>query len=166
VQRELNQGSAYLDWIRANEPGVERFSDLAKQVSNWQHKPLVSVLMPTYNSPLNYLQEAVESVQMQVYPHWELCIADDASTLPEVRVYLQQLASEDARIVLSWREKNGHISESSNTALNDCIRWRCFALWVRCRIIQMHRSFTATKTKSMPQGVGLILISRAITTGN
>lgn len=118
VQRELNQGSAYLDWIRANEPGVERFSDLAKQVSNWQHKPLVSVLMPTYNSPLNYLQEAVESVQMQVYPHWELCIADDASTLPEVRVYLQKLASEDARIVLSLRKKNGHISESSNTALN------------------------------------------------
>jgi glycosyltransferase involved in cell wall biosynthesis len=118
VQRELNQGSAYLDWIRTNEPGVERFSDLAKQVQNWQHKPLVSVLMPTYNSPLNYLKEAVESVQSQVYPHWELCIADDASTLPEVRVYLQQLASEDARIVLSLREKNGHISESSNTALN------------------------------------------------
>lgn len=118
VERELNQGSAYLDWIRTNEPGVERFSDLAKQVPNWQYKPLVSVLMPTYNSPLNYLQEAVESVQAQIYPHWELCIADDASTQPEVRAYLTQLASEDARIVLSLRDKNGHISESSNTALH------------------------------------------------
>lgn len=118
VQRELNQGSAYLDWIRTNEPGIERFSDLAKQVPTWQHKPLVSVLMPTYNSPLNYLIEAVESVQAQVYPHWELCIADDASTQPEVQAYLKQLASEDRRVVLSLRDKNGHISQSSNTALN------------------------------------------------
>jgi O-antigen biosynthesis protein len=118
LQRELNLGSAYLDWIRTNEPAAERLTELAKQVSNWQHQPLISVLMPTYNSPLNYLKEAVESVQSQIYPHWELCIADDASTQPEVLAYLKQLASQDARVVLSLREKNGHISESSNTALN------------------------------------------------
>ena len=118
LQRELNLGSAYLDWIRVNEPTPERFPALVAQVSGWSQQPLISVLMPTYNSPLEYLKEAVQSVQAQIYPHWELCIADDASTQPEVRAYLTQLASEDARIVLSLREKNGHISESSNTALH------------------------------------------------
>ena len=118
VQRELDQGSTYLDWIRTNEPGPERFPALKAQVATWSHLPLVSVIMPTYNSPLKFLKEAVESVQAQIYPHWELCIADDASTQPEVATYLKQLAAQDSRIVLSLREKNGHISESSNTALN------------------------------------------------
>ena len=118
LQKELSQGSAYQDWIRTNEPGPDRFTELSARVSTWKQRPLVSILMPTYNSPLEYLQEAVQSVQAQVYEHWELCIADDASTMPEVRAYLRQLAAEDARIVLTLREVNGHISESSNTALD------------------------------------------------
>ena len=118
AQNELNQGSTYLDWIRTNEPGPERFPALKAQVATWAHLPLVSVVMPTYNSPLKFLKEAVESVQAQIYPHWQLCIADDASTQAEVVAYLKQLAAQDPRIVLSLREKNGHISESSNTALS------------------------------------------------
>lgn len=117
VRSELNQGHAYLDWIKANELTEDQYPVLLKSAHAWAHRPLISVLMPTYNSPLNYLREAIESVQAQVYPNWELCIADDASPLPEVREYLTEAARQDARIVLNFREKNGHISESSNTAL-------------------------------------------------
>lgn len=118
AQNELNQGSTYLDWIRTNEPGPQQFPALKAQVATWSQLPLVSVVMPTYNSPLKFLKEAVESVQAQIYPHWELCIADDASTRPELLTYLKELAAQDDRIVLSLREKNGHISQSSNTALS------------------------------------------------
>ncbi|WP_163312991.1 glycosyltransferase, partial [Klebsiella aerogenes] len=47
--------------------------------------PQISVVMPVYNPNLAWLQEAVQSVRDQVYPNWQLCIADDKSTNPKVR---------------------------------------------------------------------------------
>ena len=119
LEDELPQpeGSAYQHWIHTNEPSEGLFPQLAAMVPGWHYQPLVSVLMPTYNSPLPFLIEAVESVRAQVYPHWELCIADDASTQQDVLHYLQGLAAQDSRVVLTLRDKNGHISACSNTAL-------------------------------------------------
>jgi len=117
LESELDQGASYLQWIAQNEPSEADRMKMGERIQNWTHQPLVSVLVPTYNSPLNYLKEAVESVQAQIYPHWELCIADDASTRPEVADYLRELAQQDARVVVTFREKNGHISASSNSAL-------------------------------------------------
>lgn len=110
-------GDDYLNWIQTHEPNATRYPELADKVKGWRYQPRVSVLMPTYNSPLPYLRAAVESVRAQIYTNWELCIADDASTHPDVLSYLKQLSAEDSRVVLSLREKNGHISASSNTAL-------------------------------------------------
>ena len=111
------ESSAYQDWIRAHEPSEDLFPQLAAKVPTWHYRPLVSVLMPTYNSPLPFLIEAVESVRAQIYPHWQLCIADDASTRQDVLDYLRDLASRDSRVVLTLRDANGHISACSNSAL-------------------------------------------------
>src|SRR4051794_32591865 len=79
--------------------------------------PLISVLMPVYNPDPAFLRAAIESVRTQLYPHWELCIADDASTAPGVRETLQDCAAADGRIRVVLRAENGHISASSNSAL-------------------------------------------------
>jgi len=78
--------------------------------------PRFSVLMPVYNAPEPYLRRAIESVVDQIYPHWELCIADDASTEPHVRSVLESYAADDPRIRVVFREANGHISAATNTA--------------------------------------------------
>ncbi|MEY4483425.1 MAG: hypothetical protein RL693_877 [Verrucomicrobiota bacterium] len=82
--------------------------------------PLISVLMPVYNAPIRWLTRAIESVRQQVYPHWELCIADDNSSDPEVRDVLADYAGRDHRIKVCYRETNGHICEASNSALALC----------------------------------------------
>jgi GT2 family glycosyltransferase len=79
-------------------------------------RPTFSVLMPVYETPEKYLREAIESVIAQVYPDWELCIADDASKEPHVRAILEEYAEYDARIKVVFREKNGHIAATSNSA--------------------------------------------------
>jgi glycosyltransferase involved in cell wall biosynthesis len=79
--------------------------------------PLISVVMPVYQPPEQWLRRAIDSVREQLYPNWELCIADDASKGPEVRRVLEEYAAKDARIKVVFREKNGHISETSNSAL-------------------------------------------------
>jgi GT2 family glycosyltransferase len=81
------------------------------------HRPLLSVIMPVYDAPEQYLREAIESVIGQAYEHWELCIADDASPGTRVRAILEGYARTDSRIKLAFRTVNGHIAEASNTAL-------------------------------------------------
>ena len=80
--------------------------------------PLVSILLPTYNTPEIYLRECIESIIIQSYSNWELCIADDASTDPNVVKTIKEYQKVDKRIKLIERSNNGHISEASNSALS------------------------------------------------
>lgn len=86
-------------------------------IARWGNEPVISVIMPVYNPPLGLLREAIESVRTQLYPHWELCLADDASTDKDVIDYLKSLSLLDGRIKVIFREHNGHISAASNSAL-------------------------------------------------
>lgn len=79
--------------------------------------PTISIVMPVYNAPLAYLKQAIESVKSQIYPNWELCIADDASTDPLVIACLKDYAAQDTRIKVTFRQQNGHISAATNSAL-------------------------------------------------
>ncbi|MFM5047982.1 glycosyltransferase family 2 protein [Aeromonas veronii] len=79
--------------------------------------PTFSIVLPTYNTPLTLLKKCIESVQRQIYPHWQLCIADDASSNPNIAEFLTALSSGDPRILVTLRKHNGHISEASNSAL-------------------------------------------------
>jgi glycosyltransferase involved in cell wall biosynthesis len=108
----------YAEWVRRYDTLTEADrGNFEAEISGFKTRPLISVLMPTYNPPIEFLDEAIQSVRQQLYPNWELCIADDASTNPLVRELLERHAREDNRIKLVFREKNGHISNSSNSAL-------------------------------------------------
>ena len=74
--------------------------------------------MPVYNPPVHLLRSAVDSVRHQIYPNWELCIADDCSTDSDVRQLMDEYAASDERIKVVMRAENGHISTASNSALS------------------------------------------------
>lgn len=78
---------------------------------------MISVILPTFNPKPDWLINAIDSVIAQSYIDWELCIADDASTDPEIQKILRTYSLNDCRIKVIYRETNGHISESSNSAL-------------------------------------------------
>jgi glycosyltransferase involved in cell wall biosynthesis len=90
---------------------------MRNKMAGFAVQPLISVLMPVYNAPVEFLSQAIESVRSQLYPNWELCIADDASTDPQVRALLESAAIQDSRIKIDFRASNGHISQASNSAL-------------------------------------------------
>ena len=79
--------------------------------------PLISVLLPTFNSNVEFLTSAICSVLKQTYPFWELCIVDDASSDNTTREVLEFFSKQDNRIKVTYRVLNGHISEASNSAL-------------------------------------------------
>lgn len=82
-----------------------------------KNPPLISILMPTYNTPEKVLRQAVDSVLAQLYPYWELCIADDASTKPHIRRILKEYADLDGRIKVRFAETNAGVSTATNLAL-------------------------------------------------
>lgn len=108
----------YPEWVELYETlGPADRTALRRQLNSLDKQPLVSVLLPVYNPDLALLAAAIGSVKQQIYDRWELCIADDASTDPRVRPFLKKAAAADARIRVTFREKNGHMAVCSNSAL-------------------------------------------------
>lgn len=91
---------------------------LAGRARRLKDGPLISVLVPVFDTPERWLRRCLDSVLQQAYSNWELCIADDASRAPHVRRILDEYARRDARVRVIHRERNGHIAAASNTALD------------------------------------------------
>ncbi|MFC7476667.1 glycosyltransferase family 2 protein [Dankookia sp. GCM10030260] len=79
--------------------------------------PLISVVMPAHETPAPLLRAAIASVEAQLWPHWELCIADDASPSPQVAQVLAEAAARDPRIRWVRRATNGDVAAATNSAL-------------------------------------------------
>lgn len=110
--------TGYAEWIEdVEQTTLPTHEEVLATIETLAHKPLISVVMPVYNTPEAYLRACIESVLAQSYPHWELCIADDASPNSVVRRILGEYQSADARIHVVYRKSNGHISMTSNSAL-------------------------------------------------
>ncbi len=119
MQGPRGTGVAYHDWVAKNDIMSDpKRVILRSRIARMTVHPLISVVMPVYNSNLRWLEKAVRSVENQLYPNWELCIADDCSTDPDVRTALEGYARRDSRIRVVFRDKNGHICEASNSALS------------------------------------------------
>lgn len=108
----------YQEWVKLYDTLSERDRiKIKKQIQQLHHKPIISVIMPVYNSSEKCLKSAIESVLHQIYPYWELCIADDCSTKPYIKKIVQDYAQRDSRIKVIYRETNGNICAASNSAL-------------------------------------------------
>ncbi len=100
----------YDEWMQTFESDL--FKDLCADTGL-----LISIIMPVFNTDSAFLRQAIKSVQRQTYQNWELCICDDGSTLPHIRILLDEYSSQDSRIKTIFREVTGHISIASNSAL-------------------------------------------------
>ncbi len=108
----------YQEWIRHYDTMNDKLRTAMRvHIQSFPYQPMISIVMPTYNSNPEWLIQSIESVRKQIYPHWELCIADDASTDTTTRPILERYKTQDTRIKVVYREENGHISAASNSAL-------------------------------------------------
>jgi glycosyltransferase involved in cell wall biosynthesis len=109
----------YIGWVRLYDTRTEEDRSLLRsRIQAFAHRPLISIVLPVYNPRHEWIIAAIDSVRGQLYQDWELCIADDASTDPVVRKILEDFAGRDPRIKVVFRERNGHISAASNSAID------------------------------------------------
>ena len=107
---------SYDEWLLKYD-GSDQHRDVNEFIGNLVYHPLISIILPTFNSNLKFLTEAIESVMGQSYPNWQLCIVDDASTDKDLKDYLSGL-EKFQKISLKYRPVNGHISAATNSALS------------------------------------------------
>ncbi|MGL4705323.1 MAG: glycosyltransferase family 2 protein [Enterococcus faecalis] len=114
IEKLRNQAS-YPNWLARNE--VLDIEAMTQEIATFHYQPKISIAMPVYNVEEKWLRLCIDSILNQVYTNWELCMADDASTDPNVKKILTEYQQLDERIRIVFREQNGHISEATNSAL-------------------------------------------------
>lgn len=117
--REKSRPPAYEQWLMQESLQLASLRvDLGQALQALEgRRPLVSVIMPVHDTEPAYLRAAIESVQAQWYPDWELCICDDASRRNDTRELLNAMAAADMRIRIVRRTESGHIVKASNDAI-------------------------------------------------
>lgn len=107
----------YSYWLDENFPDFIEIAKLRKEQKKFTYNPLISIIVPTYNTDISFLHDCIGSVLGQVYENWELVIVDDASPNKEVREVIKAYAKDDDRIKYKFLKKNVNISGATNEAV-------------------------------------------------
>jgi hypothetical protein len=116
-RRSQARSGGYASWIDAAEPRSFDLDSQRDAGAGGDSQPLISVLVPVYRVPLDFLAAALDSLSAQTYPHWEACLAcadpDDAE-IPRLLAARQQA---DARVRIVKLDVNDGISAATNASL-------------------------------------------------
>lgn len=108
----------YIEWFDKHKATEEQLDRQRKISKDFKYRPLISILLPTYNTNPTYLRSCIDSVLSQSYDNWELCISDDNSTSEQTKDVIKEYVEKYDNVIVTFRKENGHISKSSNTALS------------------------------------------------
>lgn len=111
LERSKSPMLAYTDCYRRYMPAEEELR--VQRAKKLPYAPLVSIVVPAYETPENYLRELMDAVLAQSYPNWELCLADGSKTDGVERI-VAEYAAKDLRIRYQKLQKNGGISDNTN----------------------------------------------------
>jgi O-antigen biosynthesis protein len=107
----------YKNWIAEHEPIPEQLERQRRESGAWEDRPKISLLIPVFNTPANFLDELVQSLVAQTYENWEACIIDGGSTEQATRNALRRWQNSDPRIHSERLGQNLGVSENTNRAL-------------------------------------------------
>lgn len=116
VTRLTTHGIAYSDWYATHKVSQEELQQQRETVLDYQ--PKISIVVPTYRTPIPFLREMIDSVVDQTYPNWELCIGDGSEGDQELVAVLEEYAARDERIKFKVLEQNLGIAGNTNGALS------------------------------------------------
>lgn len=85
--------------------------------TKWEKEPLISIVVPTYETPKVFLKELVESVLASTYSKWELILADASSTGVVEETLREHY--QDERIRYVKLSENKGISENTNEGIKE-----------------------------------------------
>ena len=114
---EVNEfGIPYSLWFENNKVTEGELEE--QRIYIFEYAPKISLIVPTYNTPIKFLKEMIDSVTSQSYSNWELCIGDGSENNKELEETLIKYSEEEPRIKIKILDKNYGIAENTNEALS------------------------------------------------
>lgn len=127
----------YEPWYEKHKATPEQLEKQRKTAEKWKNTPCISIVVPLYNTPEQFLREMIASVQTQSYGNWQLCLADGSPAEPcsdgenrgtaaagenlvrktKLTDIIEEYASADSRITYQVLEKNEGIAGNTNAAI-------------------------------------------------
>lgn len=111
----MRSGKPYEEWYEGHRPSEEELQNQRGTI--FEKQPLISIIVPTYKTPIAFLREMIDSVLAQTYEKWELCIADGSGGDQSLEKELKDYSTRDSRIKYEILEKNFGIADNTNRAL-------------------------------------------------
>ncbi len=105
----------YEEWYRNHRPSMEEYQK--QREHEFDYQPLISILVPVYHTPEEFLKQMIQSVRKQTYGNWELCVANADPADRRTAEILAVAASKDPRIKITDVPENEGIAQNTNAAL-------------------------------------------------
>lgn len=83
----------------------------------FEKQPKISIVVPLYKTPEDYLKKMIASVEKQSYTNWELCLSDGSGADSPLIDILNSYVEKDSRIKVVRNETPLQISDNTNKAL-------------------------------------------------
>lgn len=80
-------------------------------------QPLVSIIVPVFNSRPEHLEEALASCWAQTYQPVEVIVVDDGSTIASIRAALRALEAQRRENLLILRQGNAGVAAARNAGI-------------------------------------------------
>lgn len=111
----MDQAEIYKKWFAIHKVTQEELDNQKK--AKFDYEPKISIIVPTYNTPVKYLEEMIQSVIDQSYSNWQLCIADGSCGNAKLEKVLEEYHNKDSRIIYKLLDSNKGIAGNTNVAL-------------------------------------------------
>lgn len=105
----------YNEWFLAQR--VTKTELEQQRAVTFANGPKFSIVIPLYNTRIEFLKALMDSITGQSYENWELCLAD-GSTTDDVGEYIQKNFGDDGRVRYNRLEENLGIAGNTNAALS------------------------------------------------
>jgi GT2 family glycosyltransferase len=139
----------YKHWIKSNEPNQRMLAEQDTQSRRFLYRPVISIVIPVYNTPPEILNAAIQSIFEQTYDNWQLCIANGSPKSEKICNILNAYQKKDRRITVLHLKENLGIAGNTNAAIelasgefvgfldhDDCLA--AFALFEIVLALQQH----------------------------
>ena len=110
----LTESERYMYWLKRHTPGPRELRRQRESTFGWQ--PLMSIVVPLYNTPPVFLKALLDSIARQSYENWEVCLAD-GSPKEGLETFVREHYGSEQRIRYKKLEKNMGIAGNTNGAI-------------------------------------------------
>ncbi len=114
----IEADGGYDPWFRAHRATRSELDEQRRVQASLPVRPLFSVIVPLYHTPVDFFSDMAESVLGQTYDNLELILVNSTPGDADLAAAVAALAARDGRVRVVELERNLGITENTNAGID------------------------------------------------